>query len=260
MDCPAPRSITLIGTGNVAWHLAHGLRKAGNKIVQICSRSMANATQLAAETDASPTDRLQMISPTAADVYIISVSDSFIEEIAAQLELGNRLLLHTAGSIDKEVLAKGSSRYGVAWPVQTLVKGLPMPETPFCIEGSDKSVNDDIAELLSPLSHTILPLDIQQRRVAHLAATMVSNFGNAINALSQSLLSDQDIDFALLQPIIATTAKKAQHTSDLWEQQTGAARRRDSATLQKHMELLQSKPEAAELYSLMTRIIQNHTC
>ena len=87
--------ITLIGSGNVATHLGAALKNAGHQIVQVYSRHAQNAALLAYHIKAEPTNDLQQISADT-DLFIISVSDDAIDELAAVLAVHGKPIVHTS--------------------------------------------------------------------------------------------------------------------------------------------------------------------
>ena len=68
--------ITIIGSGNVATHLAAAFKNAKHKIVQVYSRTMQNAALLAYHVGAEAIDDLDQIE-VETDIFIISVNDIF---------------------------------------------------------------------------------------------------------------------------------------------------------------------------------------
>lgn len=250
--------ISFVGAGNVAWHMAQAFKTAGCEVAQILSRHPDNAAQLAHIVNASTIDDISMLNTSDIDAIIIAVADNVIGEVAKQLSAGDTLIVHTAGSIGIDPLSVAGSRYGVAWPVQSLVKGMDiaMCDVPFCIEGCNDNATTAIAELIRHISPHIYTLNSTKRRLTHLAACMVSNFGNALNALSQEMMTDEGIDFDILRPIITQTARKAEN-GDLWQQQTGPAARRDTTTIEAQRSLIDNT-EIRQLYDLLTSIIMQH--
>lgn len=264
-DCPFNNNhrmnrltVSILGAGNVGCHLATALSMAGYTIAQVWSRQFAHASQLAQQVGARPLSDLQQLD-TTSDLYILSVSDDAIPTVANCLHLGNHLLVHTAGSVSIDTLQAASTRYGVIWPVQSLVAhcSTDYSQIPFCIEGCSPEAESDIASVVASISPHCYHLDGEQRRWAHLFASMVSNFGNALNAIAQSETSRRGIDFDLLRPLIAATAGKATD-NNLWQLQTGPAVRHDSATIQSHRTLLSGNPQLCSLYDIFTNLIQTY--
>ena len=134
-------TITFIGSGNVATHLAKAFHAAGHQIVQIWSREYDHAEALANQVFAEPIDKLELLYPTS-DVYILAVADDALFDLALDLRLRDALVLHTAGAVSLNVLKPISRKYGVLWSPQTFIREVAMNynEVPFCIEGSNDSM------------------------------------------------------------------------------------------------------------------------
>lgn len=252
-------TITLIGSGNVATHLAKALYGAGHQILQIWSREYDHAEALANQVFAEPINRLNLLYPTA-DFYILAVTDDALFDLALDLKLRDAVVLHTAGSVSLKVLQPISRKHGVIWSPQTFIRDATMDyaELPFCIEASLPEVENSIRELLSPVSKHIYHVDTEQRQWLHLAAVMTNNFGNAINALAQDILKQHDIPFEILHPLISMTAEKIKQ-GGLWQQQTGPARRRDQRTIDNQRRLIADDEKLLQLYDLLTETIQDKT-
>lgn len=253
------KTITIIGSGNVATHLAKALHAAGHQIVQIWSREYDHAEALANQVFAEPIDRLNLLYPTA-DVYILAVTDDALFDLALDLRLRDALVLHTAGSVSLRVLQPISRKNGVIWSPQTFIRDIPMDysQLPFCIEGSSPEVEEAIRDLLQPVSTHIFRVDTDQRQWLHLAAVMTNNFGNAINALAQDILQQHNIPFEILHPLITMTAEKIKQ-GGLWQQQTGPARRRDQKTIDNQRRLIADNEQLLKIYDLLTETIQDKT-
>ena len=253
------KTITIIGSGNVATHLAKALHAAGHQILQIWSREYDHAEALANQVFAEPIDRLNLLYPTA-DVYILAVTDDALFDLALDLRLRDALVLHTAGSVSLRVLQPISRKNGVIWSPQTFIRDIPMDysQLPFCIEGSSPEVEEAIRDLLQPVSQHIFRVDTDQRQWLHLAAVMTNNFGNAINALAQDILQKHNIPFEILHPLITMTAEKIKQ-GGLWQQQTGPARRRDQKTIDNQRRLIADNEQLLKIYDLLTETIQDKT-
>ena len=252
------RTISIIGSGNVATHLALALHQAGHTIRQVFSREFDHASLLASRIGAQPINKIDLLD-SLSDVYILAVNDDALYDLALDLHPTDALIIHTSGSTPASVLKPISRRHGVVWSPQTFVRDLALDYSrlPLCIEGSDPDVEANIEALFSTISNHIYHLDFEQRRWAHLAAVMVNNFGNAINALAQDLSGKHGIDFSMLRPLAEMTVKKMDY-GPLWAQQTGPARRHDQKTIDAQRRLLANDPKMLQLYDMMTEIIQSH--
>ncbi len=253
------KTISFLGSGNVATHLAQAFHAAGYPILQIWSREYDHAEALANRVLAEPINQLERLVPSA-DIYILAVADDALFDLALDLKLRNALVLHTAGSVSLSVLKPISRKNGVLWSPQTFIRDTAMDysQLPFCIEGSDPVTENEIRELVQPVSQKIYSIDSSQRQWLHLASVMVNNFGNGINALAQDLLSEHHIPFEILHPLITLTAEKIKQ-GGLWQQQTGPARRKDQKTIDRQRSMLAEHEQLLALYDLMTDLIESHT-
>ena len=95
--------ISIIGSGNVATHLAAAFKNAGHRIVQVYSRNMQNAALLAYHVSAEAIDDLTQITPET-DLFLISVNDDAITSLAQALAKYKKLTVHTSGATDLQAL------------------------------------------------------------------------------------------------------------------------------------------------------------
>ncbi len=251
-------NISIVGSGNVATHLALALHEAGCTICQVLSRSMEHAQLLARRVDARPVNQWQRLDADA-DFYLLAVSDDALYDLALDLRRPGAVVIHTSGTTPLSVLKPISRHHGVVWSPQTFVRDIAMDyrRLPLCIEGSSPKVESDIEELMALVSPCIHHLDFEQRRRAHLAAVWVSNFVNAINATAQDLMDASGLDASMLRPLAEQTLRKWDY-GNLWLQQTGPAIRRDEKTLNAQRRLLLDQPELLHLYDELTELIQKH--
>ncbi|MEH6306389.1 F420-dependent NADP oxidoreductase [Olivibacter sp. CPCC 100613] len=247
--------IVILGSGNVATHLAFALKKAEYHIKQVYSRDLNHAKYLADGIGAEPVDSLRYIT-TEADVYIIAVRDEAIFEVASELRLRNKILLHTSGSTDMEILKPFSSSYGVLYPLQTISKEveLDFSKVPLILEFSDQRTKEEILNMAFKLSPIIHEYSSEQRRCLHLAAVIACNFSNYLYAIAHNFLAEKKVDFDLLKPLISETAHKIQNY-DPNEVQTGPAVRNDNNIIRKHLALLDEHPNWQQIYELISEDI-----
>ncbi|MET0392071.1 MAG: DUF2520 domain-containing protein [Chitinophagaceae bacterium] len=249
-------NIVIIGSGNAAAVLGRKFRAAGHSIVQVLSRNATAASALAYEWDTESANYISLLNKQA-DVYIIAVSDHAIAEVVKDLKLQGRVVAHTAGSVDKEVLKNVTAHYGVFYPLQSLRKetaGLPV--TPLFFEGSDEKA----ARTLEHLAHSIsfgqvTAANSLDRLKLHVAAVVVSNFTNHLYALAKTYCDKEGLDFTQLLPLIRETALRVSDMAPA-QAQTGPAIRHDRETIGKHLALLDEHPSLQHIYRLMTESIQ----
>jgi predicted short-subunit dehydrogenase-like oxidoreductase (DUF2520 family) len=247
-------SVSFVGSGNVATHLANTLSKIGVNIVEVFSRKTENAKIFAERFSCSVVNSLSEINPQT-DLIIIAVPDSKIKSVSGELKFTNTLVVHTSGITKMEIL-DSNNNYGVFYPLQTFSKSreVEMNEIPFCIEAKNKSDFDLLAELASRISNNVKEVSSEQRKVLHLTAVMVNNFSNHMYHLAHGILEHNDLSFDFLLPLIHETALKVKsvHPKDA---QTGPARRKDDSTMNEHLKMLNGFPEYQEIYKLLSQQI-----
>lgn len=247
--------IAIIGAGNVATRLALEFDRLGLDIVQIFSRTQRSALELASKLETTCTTEIKNITQNA-DIYFICVPDKVIEPLCSKLQLGNKLLIHTAGSVDMNVLKISSSEYGVFYPMQTFskFKEADLSQVPIFIEGSSQHSEEMLYEIGKMVSHKIYSINSQQRQYLHLAAVFSCNFSNHMYGIAEDILKKNGIPFEILKPIIKETSEKIQKFQPR-ESQTGPAMREDMEILAKHEDLLANTPAYREIYTLISKSI-----
>jgi len=245
--------ITIIGSGNVATHLAAAFKNAGHAIVQVYSRDMHNASLLAYHVKAEPIDNLEQIN-SETDLFVIAVKDDAIEPIAADLVQYNKLIVHTSGATSLQTLQKHTQNAGVFYPLQTFSKtrDLNFNTVPLCIEGADEKITSTLNELAYTVSQNVYRVNSEQRKILHLAAVFACNFPNYLYHVSQQLLAEKQLPFDLLRPLILETAEKVQEHLPA-SAQTGPAVRNDEKTMTSHLDQLGENPDLQEIYKLLSQ-------
>jgi len=262
--------ISLVGAGNVAWHLAQALEQTGHPILEVYSRDIRNAKLLAKQLyDTTPVSDLDF-AESAAELLILAVSDDALPVVLSQIVLPeNCTVVHTSGtrSLQElqqliELYSDISAQAGVFYPLQTFSKSVEIDfsEIPICVEASNRATTTLLTDLAHQISNTVYLVSSEERRVLHVAAAFACNFTNHLLAISQRILTDKSLDFALLKPLINETIRKALAAPDPATVQTGPARRKDRQTMHQHLDYLQAYPEWQGLYeSLSASIIKLNT-
>jgi len=192
-----------------------------------------------------------------ADLYVIAVKDSAIQEVLENLNLKeDQLIVHTAGSIPMSILEGFSNNYGVFYPLQTFSKSrnIDFSVIPICIESSHPSTFLELEKLAERLSSSVNQINSEERKTLHLAAVFTNNFVNHFYTLGSDILHDKKLDFDLLKPLIRETAEKVQNLHPL-EAQTGPAKRNDQHTINAQLKMLHDQPEFQKIYSFVTESI-----
>jgi predicted short-subunit dehydrogenase-like oxidoreductase (DUF2520 family) len=253
-------TITIIGTGNVAYHLGSRLFSQGVVIQQVVGRNAHRASALADAIGARYTTYFEAVEPTS-DLYIIAVSDSAIEEVAMQLSLTvqDKLVVHTSGGVSSQILSSYFSNYGSLYPLQTFSKNRTpdFDKIPVFIQVTPPQYQLDflrkIATLISP---KVYELSDSDRETLHIAAVFVNNFTNHLYKIGDDILAERGLPFSLLQPLIAETMLKIQENTPA-SMQTGPAIRNDNTTIESHLDYLEysTLPEYELIYSVLSASI-----
>ncbi|MCL2097915.1 MAG: DUF2520 domain-containing protein [Bacteroidales bacterium] len=247
------KTLSFIGSGNVATHLAKAFFAKGCSIAEIYSRTPAHAERLAIQVGAEALSDVKALGN--ADIYIMAVEDKAIPQLVAAMPPINALVLHTAGAVDLQLLEKFAN-HGVLYPLQSLhrERSIDMSAIPFLIEANTGENITIVSDLVGSLSSCIRYMDSVQRRQVHLAAVFASNFVNALLASSCDIAGK---NFSLLEPLVRNTVEKAFQAQHPKEVQTGPALRGDEITMNRHLELLQGHHSLQEAYRLLSKLILN---
>ena len=208
-------NIVIIGSGILATQLSLALSDAGQHILQVYSRAEEHACELAEKIGCRYTANIDD-STEKADVYIISLKDDGISNIAEKVgkKAKKGLLVHTAGSINMDVLKGNTQHYGVLYPMQTFSKNrrVDFKPIPCFLEASDEETLKTIRQLGESVSDHVVLADSAQRKKIHLAAVLACIFTNHCYRLAEKVLQEEQIDFNLFLPLIDETAKKYRYS------------------------------------------------
>jgi predicted short-subunit dehydrogenase-like oxidoreductase (DUF2520 family) len=185
------------------------------------------------------------------------VNDDAISTILSKLK--NIAIVHTSGSIGMDIFELNFSDFGVFYPLQTFNTyiELTISEIPFCIEGNSKAFEKQLVEIAKNLSSNVITMNSAQRQQLHIAAVFANNFSNHMYSIADDLLTEEDIDFKVLLPLIKQTIAKI-NTNKPKAIQTGPAKRKDIKIMQKHINLIQQE-DIKELYQkISNNIIKTH--
>ncbi len=253
--------VVLLGAGNVATHLGRAFTRSGCSVLQVYSRTISSAKNLAARLDCAFTDRTDSIK-TDADLYVIAVPDDAIADLAARFPLKDKMLVHTSGTAGMHDLQVGSTRYGVLYPLQTFSKTVDVDfsQVPLFLEVARTKDRGFLDAVARRISKKVFWASDDQRRQLHLAAVFACNFVNHMYAVAEDILEEKGLPFDLLHPLVQETARKAMAAGPS-EMQTGPARRYDLGVLETHARMLAAKPEYRKMYNFISKNIrERYTC
>ena len=243
--------IVLIGSGNVAFHLAKAFTEAQIPVSQIFGRNTTELQKISEQFSIPfSTETL-----TDGDLYIISVSDSSIAEVSALIKNENVLVAHTSGSVSCEALS-GNYRKSVFYPLQTFSKSknLDYSKIPFFIDAENENDEEILKNLASKISKNVMLANDEKRKYIHLTAVFACNFVNHLYARAKEISDSQNIPFDYFLPLIDETTQKI-HELEPKLAQTGPAIRNDEKVLKLHESLLTDE-EKLKIYKTLNESIK----
>ena len=248
--------IALFGAGNLAINLAKALSLKGYRITQVYSKTMESASWLANRLNAAAITSPSDFDHTA-DVIIFALNDSVLPQIIAELEFTGQLALHTSGTVPLDIFKGKAEHYGVLYPLQTFSKSrtIKFHEVPLFIEAGSSKDLANLKMLAESLATKVYIVDSAQRRQLHVAGVFANNFVNHFYSLANEMVKKSGFMYDVLKPIILETALKAIEADNPSIVQTGPAVRFNKDIVEKHIEMLASKPDLQNLYTFATNSI-----
>lgn len=243
-------SISIIGSGNVAFHLGRAFR-GQITINTVYSRNTKSGQELANELSAKFTSNIADIP--LPDLALICVNDDEIGNVIDQLSI-EQSVAYTSGSVGLNQLAQ-RDYLGVFYPLQTFSENRETNifEVPFFIEATNEVFAQELFDLAWTLSRKVSFANSTDRKNLHVAAVMVNNFVNHLNLLAKDFAESKNLNWDHLKPLIKETAAKLQDINPS-DSQTGPAIRGDESTISSHLDLLEGNTK--EIYKLLSESIQ----
>lgn len=248
------RKVVFIGAGNVATSLSKALIDAGFEVAQIFSRTKESAEALAMYLKTSYTTEKNKIAE--ADLYICSVKDDAIKDALSGINFNNKIVVHTSGSSEMDILKPFTSHYGVLYPMQTFTigKNVDWSQVPVFIEANSSYTTNELMLFAKAISSIVTEADSKRRKSLHIAAVLVCNFTNHLYAMADRLLKENNLEFKTMLPLITETVEKVKVISPKVAQ-TGPASRHDMKVVNDHLSLLSGNDH--KIYELISKAIQD---
>ena len=244
--------IVIIGSGNVAYHLAKAFTLNKIEVLQVFGRNGNDLKEIS--------DKFNIPFSTSkladADLYVIAVKDESIGDVSKLITNKNCLVAHTSGSLQKEKL-NGDYRKASFYPLQTFskTKSLNYTKIPFFIEAENERDFDLLKTLALKISSKVIKSNFEQRKYIHLTAVFACNFTNHLFAKAKEISDSQNIPFEYFFPLIDETVLKIYEISPK-DAQTGPAIREDVEVLKSHEKLIIDK-DAKAIFEVMNSSIKN---
>lgn len=243
-------TITIVGAGNVAWHLCNVFLANNYDIIAVANRTVDNLIDI---KNSFGLPCVGLDSLPESDVTILAISDKAISTVSKKIK--SKCIVHTSGSANISEI-NGRCK-GVLYPFQsfTSFKKIEYEKISVFIEYSDSYAEFSLKYLSAAISSNVHSLDSSKRMVLHLSGVLTNNFVNVLLEQAVILLETHEIPSDVIWPLLAETIDKAR-TIGPTHAQTGPAVRNDTTTLSKHFNLLKRQPNLQEAYSILSKLIQ----
>ena len=243
--------IAILGSGNVAYHLAKMFKEKNIPISQIFGRNEKDLQEISEQSEI-PFSTTELAD---AELYFIAVNDDAVAAISKNIKNQNSLVAHTSGSLPKEIL-EGNYRKASFYPLQTFSKSkmLQYSEIPFFVEAENEADSQILENLALKISEKVMKSDYEKRKYIHLTAVFACNFVNHLFARAKEISDSQQIPFHYFLPLIKETTSKIEKIEPKLAQ-TGPAIRNDEKILQLH-EALITEEEHLKIYQVMNESIK----
>ena len=243
--------IVILGSGNVAFHLAKAFTEKKIRVSQVFGRN-GKALKEISEHCNIPYSTTEVMD---ADLYLIAVKDDVTAGISKKISKENCLVAHTSGSLPKEIL-EGNYRKASLYPLQTFSKSkkINYAEIPFFVEAENQEDLEVLKNLASQVSENVMVSDHEKRKYIHLTAVFACNFVNHLFARAKEISDSQQIPFNYFLPLIDETVQKI-HEIEPKSAQTGPAVRNDQRVLQLHEALIKDE-EHLKIYKTINESIK----
>ena len=244
--------VGLVGYGNLGWHLLQRLQLSIDLKLELCSRS-----EKVEENGIVSVDSIKELSEDL-NVVILSVNDQSISAATAELPKAlkkNALVLHTSGATSMDALDEVNSP-GVIYPLLSFKKGVVVDweHCPVFYTAADQEDETLLKKFAGYLSPKVVPITDDERLQLHAAAVWANNFANFMMVQAEDFLTDHNLEFDHLTPLIRQHLRKL-NVFKPSEIQTGPAVRNDLNTMRRHIDLYENEKDR-QLYLEISKLIQ----
>lgn len=241
--------VGIVGCGNLAFHLVKKLENTACPVSFVFHPDINKAQEFSKNFKS-----LQLVDSSdlpQLDVLICAVSDSSMETVMKKYA-NKYFCVSTSGTFD--VSSIKMENCATMYPLQTFNKftEVDFETIPIFIDVSETN-REKLMVLANCLSNNVFFLSAEKRQKLHVAAVIANNFTNHLYDISDCYCEDNDLDFNWLLPLIKQSVSQLDKNRPK-NLQTGPAKRNDTNTIERHLELLPD--ETKELYQILTNSIK----
>lgn len=243
-------TLGFIGAGKVGITLARLCYTVGYEVVAVHSRNQVAAHDLAervaARTVLTPDEVIQ-----SADLTLLTVNDDAIETVVTQIGLSSlqgKAVIHTSGVKSASALSalnvRGASVGSLhpAFPFADVETSLAnLPGAVFAVEAQDERLRDWLRKMVVVLRGRVLNITAEEKALYHSALVFASNYTVTLYAIAERLLLNTGAEPAIVADLLTrlmTGALNNLHDQGIPQALTGPLVRKDSGTLQAHLNAL----------------------
>jgi len=261
-----PKSITLIGAGNLAQALGPALKAAGYRIEVVAGRNRAESqrrARLLARRLGAKWCSVEQVKPTSDVVWLLHTDDALATTAQTLARAGGwrgKVALHSSGALSSDVLQplkKAGAHTASLHPMMTFVAGtsLEMSKVPFAVEG-DREAIAAAKQIVRRLHAEIFPIRKSAKVLYHalgsfsspmIVATLVTA-ERVGRAAGLSLPQTRKMMAAILQQTLKNYMERGPAAAF-----SGPIKRGDLETVRRHLRALKRVPEAGEIYRALVR-------
>ncbi|MBC7553181.1 MAG: DUF2520 domain-containing protein [Taibaiella sp.] len=250
-------TFSIIGSGNIAWFFGKKIAAGGHQCKAVYGRNEATVKELSDALLSPKFGGIDDIQDEISDVCFLAVSDAAVAEVAAKLHFKKTILVHMAGALPLDTIKNASPDYAVLWPVYSILRNNATAhrDMPLAWNVSGDRAKRFVLEMAHAVSDNLFEAKDEQRKWLHLSAVMTNNFINHLLSINEKICAENHLPASSLQPLITQTFERVKHASPATIQ-TGPAIRKDEATIEQHLKLLEAQPALYKVYEAMTNSIK----
>jgi predicted short-subunit dehydrogenase-like oxidoreductase (DUF2520 family) len=266
-----PRTVTIVGAGNLGTALALILSFAGYKVKFIAVRRKSGGQSRAMALARKVKARLVEVGKQALDTDIVwlAVPDDSIAQVARTLASAHdwkgTIVFHSSGALTSDELAplrEKGARVATVHPMMTFVgdSAPNMRGVTFAVEG-DRLATGAAREIVERLGGETFLIRKQNKVLYHAFGSFASPLVVALMASLEQVaeaagVRRRDVKRVML-PLLLQTLRNYLY-GDAASAFSGPLVRGDVATVRRHLQELTKVPEAREVYVALARAATRH--